>query len=385
MVREVLSKELAEICTLSDTKDAKKYCYFRISDGKSWLLPCSSYQELKVGLAIYQPVGIKGIGFKALMPYLRSNKVFTSFIKKSMRLEIVAVSFRREFIDWITAVFNIEDPLLSFYLGMPSTIRKTTCQVSGKYPKILGYVKFSCDSNASHMIDVEADFLKKGWHNYKGIPVLLAHEAGFLNALTISAQTTNKTLKSSYTSVLTEQHLDFQRQLSEKTQVTLRYKSTQYFRNQQAYLKALENYTFAETKRTIECAVDVINREMQDSVVTFFAAHRDFKPFNICFTTGQILVFDWELVSEEYPPFYDIFGYLKFAMIIKKLAAEKSLTEMDTFFEKLNKEYEQYDSDTLKLYYLMYLTDSILLKLNLNPDSEAHKETDLIKAVLSTY
>ena len=217
MLETILPQEMLTICQLGDDTVGSKYYYIRISDGKSWLFPYVSSRLLKLALAIYQPVGLRGWGFKLMFPYLASNMVFQRLIGKFVQIAIVDVSLRTEFTEWIDEVFQVKDPILSFYMGYPNIIRKSACQVGDRETHILGYAKFSNESTGCEMIGVEADFLRLHGDRKAGIPHRLAFRTDLLG-LTILAQTTIKTIHDSgKCNILSQQHIEFLQQLRDRT------------------------------------------------------------------------------------------------------------------------------------------------------------------------
>lgn len=373
---------MLKICRLYDKTSASKYYYVRIADGKAWLLPCTSSRLLKLALAIYQPVGLKGRGFKLLFPYLASNKGFRRLIGQYMQVLVVDVSLRAEFIEWIDEVFRVRDPILSFYMGYPNIISKSTCQVGDRELNILGYAKFSDETTGCEMIKAEAGFLERYGDNKAGIPQRLAFRTDLLG-LTILAQTTIKTTQRSKEGcMLNQKHIDFLQQLLDKTRVTMNYKATDYYANQQHYMATVLSYATLEDQKVIRAAVDIINRRLGYAEVTFSVAHRDFKPFNLCFADGQIMVFDWELVAYEYPPFYNWFDFVTFGLKTSRITVEKIYTALETHIMDLENRYPDYSRDLLELYCLMYQTDTTLLTLSLNPESDAREEAALLREII---
>ncbi len=383
MLETVLPQEMQTICQVGDTADRRKYYYIRGTNGKAWLFPCASFRVLKVALAIYQPVVNKGRGFKLLFPYFASNRFFRKLIGRYIQVAIVDISLRDEFKAWVEDVYQIRDPILSFYLGYPNTMRKSTCQVSDKKSNILGYAKFSDDTVGSNMIRMEADFLQHYAEKVDGIPKRLDFRNDLLG-LTILAQTTIKTRHDSErVNVLNQQHMSFLQQMREKTKFTMNYRSTRYYLNQQHYLETVLGNTTVEYIEIIRAATDIINSRLGDTEVAFSVAHRDFKPPNICFADGRIMVFDWEVASNEYPPFYDLFEFVTLDWRNQRMPAKKIWSAVETYIaDHLVARYTDYTQDTLALYFLMFQTDRTLLWLSLNPGKSIHEDTALIEEII---
>jgi len=196
------------------------------------------------------------------------------------------------------------------------------------------------------------------------------------------AQTTIKTLHDSRKSnILSQQHMEFLQQLRDKTKLTINYQSTGYYLNQQNYLATVLTNSTPENGEIIRVAADIINSRLGDREVTFSTAHRDFKPPNICIVAGRIMVFDWELVAYEYPPFYDIFSFVTFGWRTAGMSAEKIWDAAENYMADLVIRYTDFTQETLELYYLMYQLDTTLLSLSLNPEAPIHNELRLIKEI----
>ena len=378
---ETLTKDMKMICDFSNIANSNNFYYIKNPGERYWVLPCSSSMGLKAAHAIYQPLTVKGTGFKCLFPYFASYKVF----QKLTKVEIVKIGFRMEFLDWVDKVFETRDPLFSFFLGTPGVYRKTIVQVSDKNFNILGYIKFTSDLKIAELIKNEADFLTYLSDKELAAPKLLGYEKDFLTGLTMMAQTTKKTLKACSTSVLNQKHFDFQRQLYEKTKVTMKYGNTQYFKNQQKYLHVLKGWKKIENKRVITSAIDKINQKLKNSAVTFSAAHRDFTYTNICFIDSKIFVFDWEYAVHEYPPFYDLFCFIAHIILQNdRISVDKAFNEIETLIKIIQKQCKGFDMDSIKLYSLMFLTDAIFVWLIRGLEKHLQCCVDLIEKVSGT-
>lgn len=385
MLEMVLPQEMQRVCQLGDNGNSRKYYYIRGANGKAWLLPCASFRVLKVALAIYQPVATKGLGFKLLFPYFASNWFFQKLIARYIQLAIVDISLREEFTAWVEKVFEIRDPIMSFYLGYPNIMRKSTCQITDEKLNIWGYAKFSDDTVGSNMIRGEADFLQHYAGMVDGIPRRLDFRNDLLG-LTILAQTTIKTRHDSErVNVLNHEHMRFLQQLRDKTLVTMNYKSTKYYLNQQHYLETVLVDTTVEDIEIIRAATNIINNRLGDTDVAFSVAHRDFKPNNICFAGGQIMVFDWEVASNEYPPFYDLFEFITLDWRNQRTPAKKIWDAVESYIaDHLVTLSTEYTSDVLAFYFLMFQVDRTFLWLSLNPGKSIHEDTALIEAIIDS-
>lgn len=386
MLETVLPQEMWKVCQRCDSADRHKYYYIRIADGKAWLFPRASSEVLKAALAIFQPVALKGRGFKRLFPYFASSRIFRKLVNKYIQVIIVDINLRTEFMDWVEEVFQVKEPIVSFYLGYQNVNRKSTCQVIDKKYDILGYIKFADEINSSSMIRVEADFLEHYGEKLVGIPERLDFRNELLG-LTILAVTTIKTRHNSReVNILSQQHMGFLQQLREKTIITMNYRDTRYYLNQQEYLDTVLNNTAIEDGEIIRAAADIIERRLGDAEVAFSMAHRDFKPSNICFADGQIMVFDWELYVNEYPPFYDLFDFVTLGWRITRMPADKFWVAVEDYIATdLVTLYPDYTQDALELYFLMYQMDRTLLLLSLEPGSSIHNETAIIEAIAKSH
>lgn len=376
MLNKKIVLEVSHI--LNQKPPYKNYYYLENSEGKAWIIPQLSINRVKMCLDIYQPSSFKGKIFKLIYPYCHNSKN----IRKKLGVELINISFKNEFLEWIKEIFKEEYLDITLFQGTPSIHRKTTIQINDSNLNILGYIKLSLDKEVKKIIANEVTFLKKLERFNLNIPKLIDYKENFLDGLYIMAQSTKKNNQVKYISNLQEEHFRFEKELYEKTRCTINYTQTKYYFNQKKYLNSIEKLENISFKNEILKKIYEVENKYKNERIDCSIVNRDFTPWNTFFTKSKLFVFDWEYATEEYPRFYDLFHFFtQNCLLVKKVNDKSILKGIKKLMVALKELYPFYSFNEIKDFYVMYLLDITLFYIDRDPKDFNKRWLSLIKSV----
>lgn len=289
--------------------------YYEIinNDGKVWIMPSCN---MRTGMELYQPSGFKGKLLKYLFPFLHQ----CTLIRKKIRIEKTEYNLESDIKNIVSKLFNISSFDYATFLGSPGPRQKVTIQIFTK-SQIFGYVKTSKSKEIAESFNREAkalDFLKK-----KGISnIPNAYYCEKINQNWVFIQSTTKTIHSKVINRLTIKHIQFVRNLFERTKQTLPFEQTDLYLKLE-YLKSnIENIN-PNDYAILTRSIDTVEKHYK-GIVLFGFMHGDFTPWNLYVEKGEINAFDFEYAEYTCPPYMDI---IHFIIQICILVKNKSIDE----------------------------------------------------------
>ena len=293
--------------------------YLRNSEGKEWLI-----QRIycKTGCELYQPSAWKGKLVVKMLPVLSKCPIslfrtvqLNSFVPDSI-ISLMQESFGN-------------GCNYSAFMGTPGTHKKPTIQVSRK-KEILGYVKYSKESNIQRLFEKEQKTLN--WLSEKGVPNVPKCLAMRVldDSTAVFIQSTKKKMGTNVEHVFGIKQKQFLDTLHHITKAQIPFESTEFYstiRYVQDNWGTLDN----EEKKIIEKALKIIATTYSNRTVEFSACHRDFTPWNTCIVDDFLFVFDWEYAQKTYPQGIDQCHFIvqtkKFEQHLSVDAIAKDITE----------------------------------------------------------
>ena len=335
------------IINLSDV--GIKCLEIRNAGGKVWLIP---FSDVRKGLELYQPSSKKGL---ALKKYLPAIKHFPFVINK-FGVHIVYVQISSDFKFCIKDLFDQPDVCYSIFLGTPGKDKKTTIQLFTS-KEILAYCKCSENPRICDSFRAEAEHLTElHRRGVRGIPKVLMLK-NIDEKHTIYIQSTVKPFDASVPHKITQQHIDFLMDLSEKTRQKRCFSETDYYSTLCGFKKNYRKFPFDYEIDTIENLIHNIENEMQE-VKEYSFYHGDFTPWNTYLSKNNSLeVFDFEYSKLTYPDFLDIFHFFTQTKLYESKKNEEKI--WNDFIELFVHGKLSTLFDNVFFSYLLYLIDVI--------------------------
>ena len=316
--------------------------HFSNAEGKEWMVP---EKGIRTGLLLYQPSGWRGQWLKRMLP----GMAWWRTGRKLMHVKRTQAGVNEEIRAVIEEAFGVKDFEYAIFLGTPCADQKATIQVY-KGQRVMGYCKVADKEQVGEKFQREMSLLdelnKKGMN---GIPKGLA--CGQTNGgLYYFAQSTTKTLHSTYPHHWGRKQDMFLNQLYEQTRVTLAYEDTDFCECIDL-LKSRIGWLKKEQQATVEQAIHKIEQHFRGKPKEWSVYHGDFTPWNTFVTDGRLFVFDWAYTLRNCPPRMDRYHWLtQVAFFEKHLSADE-----------LFKEYKKKFGNSNNFSYLCYLIATIAL------------------------
>ena len=266
-----------------------------------WLVPLANRHVATSGLALFQPIIPSSKILKRTATALNFIGLSSLWARKR-----VYVTCPPAFSD----LFGNNNLSYAFFTGTDSPHRKTAIQIMGDTGEIKGIAKVSSNVSVKPLLKHEAEMLN--YLNRLDLKTALIPKVLFCGEINGSEVLVTDSLKTARTKTLTtlsEEHIDFLREVAEKTTVP----KTDFG---ECFLAALRNKYQAvaekltdEWRQRLEKAIGVIAGSVK-ALGTGCLAHGDFTPWNTFLVDGKLYVFDWEYANHTYPRGYDMIHFM---------------------------------------------------------------------------
>lgn len=327
-----------------------QYVIIPNSDNKVWIMPC---KNMNMAMNLYQPSSIKGKLLKLLLPYSYKLKL----VRKFVGIKLVNISIEDVFINKIESILGFRDLEYSFFLGTPSIHQKATIQIY-KNNKILGYCKVSNNKEIINLFNKEKDILN--YLHDKGVNSIpnCLFSGKLTNTVNVFVQSTVKSCKSKVIHEINKKHIDFLKELEEKTKVYCTYEESDFKQSIERLKLNINIFKDNLEQEVILNAIKIVENVMGNNT-EFSVYHNDFTPWNMFFEKDNLFVFDFEYAKKTYPSLIDIFHFFtQTAIFVRK--EDASVIYMNFKKQFINGELKDLFSNPSK-YYMCYLIDIISL------------------------
>ncbi len=293
--------------------------HFSNAEGKEWMVP---QEGIRTGLLLYQPSGWKGHLLKKMLPLVGRWR----WGRRLLRTTMTGKELEKDIEEAIAKAFGINDFCYSIFFGTPCADQKVTIQVfRGNH--VLGYCKVSDSEKVGRKFQQEMQLLgelnEKGMHN---IPIGKAC-GQTADGMYYFAQSTTKSLHSTYPHEWGGKQEDFIRELHLRTQISMPYEDTDFCHSIEI-LKQRIGWLSKKQQQIVQKAISEIEQHYKGKTVEWSAYHGDFTPWNTFVDDGQLFVFDWEYAQRSCPPLLDKYHWFTQTWIFEKhYGAEKILEE----------------------------------------------------------
>lgn len=317
------------------------YITFSNKDEKVWVVP---RKNMRTGLEIYEPSGIKGKLLKESMPVLSQIGGY-KFMPGCYHCEVELADQLKTLLDSLYQQYE-----LSIFWGTPSTDQKVTIQIFNGN-KIQGYCKVGNSARVCSLFKHEENILNEleqcGMESVprcKGVFSLKKGEMAFV-------QTTQKEVGAKVEHELGKKHEFFLQMLFDKTKEPILFEKSDFYESL-IYLKNNVKKLKLDYQECVAIATDEIMRKYKNQQVLWGICHRDFTPWNTCIAEGKLFAFDFEYAHRYAPKTID-----KWHFYTQTAIYEKKMTPYEIANEFTEKHKESVTD------YLMYLLDNISLYL----------------------
>jgi len=289
------------------------------SNQRWWLIPLEDSRLTINGLAMFQPIVASAKVIKSAAIITSKLGLASTFLR-----EKVYISGRSDFED----IFSQRFLSYSFFTGTDSPHRKVAVQVMDRNGTIKGFGKVSRNPAVKPLLAHEAETLNHlhtlGLTTAQTPSALFCGNIGGVLALVTDSL---KTARSKSATTMREAHVNFLRELAEKTVKPP---------------TADNGWLIAELSSRYIAVAEILPLDWRmrfDETLDYLAqeggywgpkvlSHGDFTPWNTFFVNDQLYVFDWEYANSRYPVGYDLMHFLFSLPPIANQSADRALAQV---------------------------------------------------------
>ncbi len=318
---------------------------FENNDGKVWIIPT---RNMKIGLMLYQPSGLKGRLLKFLLPYIFWIPVIRRFINGSM----VDYKLNSEVRRVISNVLKCEDWEFSVFEGTPSMHKKTTIQIF-KNDNILAYCKLSNKAIIRDIFLKEFELLADlKTKQIKNVPHPL-YLGDLLTGEAIFIQSTEKISSSKVEHQISDKHWSFLDSIHHKLKSHGAFSESDIEKHLNKLKLNISSFK-KEDQEIIQRAIGQVELFYKKGPHLFSLYHGDFTPWNTFSNSDDIFVFDFEYSEYKFPPYMDWFHFfMQVNLIERNLYSREIIDSYNQLKPTLIKRIS--NPDLIFIIYLLYI------------------------------
>lgn len=311
-------------------------CRFVNADAKEWIVPV---RNMRTGLELYQPSGVKGIALKRVLPFVHR----VSAARRVAGIERQRVKLLPELMALAERAFGEKDLEFAIFGGTPSVHCKVTVQFF-KGKRILGYAKITSSEDVAELFSHEQRvFDRLAAVGVDDVPRCL-HCGRLSDGRAVFIQSTVKTLDSKIYHRWLPIHENFLRNLHELTAVEVAFEDSDIAASLRQLREILPQIP-ANYREVIQPVLAAEYESRIGSRGVFSAFHADFTPWNMLVEGGRLFVFDWEYARFAYPPGLDRYHFfIQQAIHVTRMPANEVYSRLCN--------YSWFDRGEMRLYIL---------------------------------
>lgn len=296
--------------TQPQSNQGDRFLWWRLPDGRSWLIPQASRRAAASGLDLYGPQNLRGKTAKAL-----AQTVAALHLAHIMFPTVHVLKEAREreesrapalLLDHLRTVLGRSDLTFAIALGNPGSRRKPMIKVLTPKGRALAYAKIGWNGVTNALVRNEVSTLTA----LKGIPrsfvvpdILHEEEWNGRYFCLLSAPNLRATPASPG---MTDAHLNAVRDLAAERTCLIPPRQSAFWHRLQG---ELENTPDSYHSRLLCQAVARIEERFGDQPLPFHPSHGDFTPWNVHVLGRELYLLDWEDADASAPAAYDLFHY----------------------------------------------------------------------------
>lgn len=285
----------------------KKYLKIIHKDGRVWIVP---QNDLKTGLAIYQPSSLKGKALKVVLPLAR---YFPKLIQP-LGITEDAGNVNCQWTALFCSLFHVNEVECSFFGGTPGTHQKITIQISYN-KKILGYCKITDKREIFELFQSEESMLAYlNGCGINNIPKCLFNKK--VGDVYVFVQTSHKSVPFNTVHRINALTINTIKDFCDQSSVNLPFDVTEYHAMLED-LRGCAAFLNDSDQELVKKAAEIVE-EYLTRTSDFSCMHRDFTPWNLYLNDGHIEMFDFEYARKSYPKYIDLFHFLTQSDIFEK-------------------------------------------------------------------
>jgi hypothetical protein len=288
------------------------------SNQRWWLIPLDDSRWTISGLAMFQPIVASARVIKSAAVIASKLGLASTFLRDKVYISEPAV---------FEDIFLQRSLSYSFFSGTDSPHRKVAVQVMDRDGTIKGFAKVSRNQAVKSILAHEAETLHH-IHTLDLTTVLTPTTLFCGNIGGVLALVTDslKTARSKSTTIMREAHVNFLRELAEKTVISTGDNAWEIAELYSRY-EAMAERLPLDWRQRFEKALDYLSKKSGGWGLKVLS-HGDFTPWNTFFVNDHLYVFDWEYAHNHYPVGYDLVHFVFSLPAIANQAADIALAQV---------------------------------------------------------
>jgi thymidylate kinase len=355
-----LSLEDRSYLKLSDSTDPKRdsFFWFRLEDGRGYLLPADSRIAARAGLSLYRPQRFTSHAAKAAIEATLRVGAGSLVLTQVHALDQGSKSLPRGLFNHLRELLS-KQVRFAVSLGTPGPHRKPVIQLMEDSGIPFAFAKVGWNDATNGLICNEAETYRRlSQLRFKTFahPELVHAGSWGSHSLTIQsgppmAIANSPTSIEPYTRAVTE--------LAERRTVRMQLLESKFGKG---LLERTEAGTRGNRGWLIKEGLQAALAAIGNQNIPFHLSHGDLAPWNACMVGGRLFLFDWEYSQWSAPAGWDLFHFF---MQTSSLVAKRSAIEIVNDFAKFAQSIESYSrsvglsAELIEPLFLLYIVDRL--------------------------
>jgi thymidylate kinase len=342
------------------TRERDSFLWFRLADGRSYLLPADSSSAARAGLDLYRPQRLKSLVAKAALGATLKTGTARLFLSEVRAADHGSGGLAHGIFDHLRGL--VDTPLrCAVSLGTPGPHCKPVIQLMHDDGRPFAFAKVGWNDETNELIRNEAETYRRlsrlKFVSFEHPEIVHADRWG-AHFVTIQSGPGSGITASSPSSV--EPYVRAVSELSEGRTVRMRLRESEFGRS---LAKQMETGTGGNHGWMICESIRVALALIGDRQLPFHPAHGDLAPWNACMAANSLYLFDWEYSRWNSPAGWDLFH---FYVQTRSRLARRSPIEIIEGFARFAESVKSYlrrvdlDDDLLKPLFLLYIAERLM-------------------------
>ncbi len=348
------------IMTTAGAGERDCFLWFRLADGRSYLLPADSSSAARTGLDLYRPQRFKSRVAKAALGALLKVGAAPLFLSRVRAADYGSnVSARLGIFDHLRDLVGAQ-LRFAVSLGTPGPHHKPVIQLIKDDGSTFAFAKVGWNDETNALVRNEAEIYLRlsqlEFASFEHPKILYSGSWGLHFILVQSGPEPNI---SADAPSFVELYLRAVNEMSEGRTIRQRFRDSEFGKSffEQIKTASLGNYGWLILE-----AVRAALASIGDRQLPFHPAHGDLAPWNACRTERSLFLFDWEYSRWSAPAGWDLFHFfIQTRSLLEHRAPMRIIQDFGKFAKSITSYLRSVDLDEqlLRPLFLLYIAERL--------------------------